>query len=106
MNQLESHYGVDARIEPNTQEEIESFLFRHAGRAPSLVAKKSGDPLRLTETLYFHRRHGKVRPLFQNQQVASKINCTACHVQADPGHYYGELTTLSREFLQKSNPVR
>ena len=95
MNGLGEHFGDDARIDAKTRDEIEGFLVRNAGRA--LRTKKNGDPLRLTDTLWFHRRHGRVKDLFQDPRVVSKANCTACHRHADDGRY-DEYTPLSRKF--------
>lgn len=103
MDGLASHFGVEAQIEASQREEIKSFLVRNAGR--NLRPKKNGDPLRLTETLWFHRRHGKVKTLFLNPQVVSKANCLACHMQADKGRY-DELTPLAQKFMQQINLPR
>ncbi|OIR18059.1 dihem cytochrome c [mine drainage metagenome] len=103
MSDLMKHYGVDATLEAKEREEIESFLARNAGHG--LHAKKNGDQLRLTDTLWFHRRHGKVKPLFQDPRVVSKANCTACHQHADEGRY-DQYTQLSRKFMQATSPLR
>jgi hypothetical protein len=103
MSDLVEHYGVDATLEAKEREEIESFLARNAGRG--LHTKKNGDQLRLTDTLWFHRRHGKVKPLFQDPRVVSKANCTACHLHADEGRY-DQYTQLSRKFMQATFPLR
>ncbi len=100
MGKLGEHFGVDAQIEADKREEIENFLVRNAGR--NLRSKKNGDPLRLTDTLWFHRRHGKVKVLFQNPRVHIKANCVACHLHADEGSY-DEYTPLVRKFMQKNS---
>lgn len=103
MNNLVEHYGVDATLEEKEHEEIESFLARNAGH--SLKTMKNGNQLRLTDTLWFHRTHGKVKPLFQDSRVVSKVNCTACHLHADEGRY-DQYTELSRKFMQLNHPLR
>ena len=103
MNGLAEHYGVDATLDAKERDEIENFLARNAGHG--LHTKKNGDPLRLTDTLWFHRRHGKVKALFQDPRVVSKANCTACHLHADEGRY-DQYTQLPRKFLQASYPLR
>jgi hypothetical protein len=85
MSGLGRHYGVDASIDTLEHEEIESFLLRYAGQG--LHPKRNGDRLRLTDTLWFHRRHGPVKKLFQFPLVGSKANCGACHVRAEDGRY-------------------
>ncbi|OIQ96323.1 dihem cytochrome c [mine drainage metagenome] len=103
MNGLVEHYGVDATLDAKEREEIENFLARNAGHG--LHTKKNGDQLRLTDTLWFHRRHGKVKALFQDSRVVSKANCTACHLHADEGRY-DQYTQLPRKFMQVNYPLR
>lgn len=100
MRGLDKHYGVDAATDSRESEEIERFLVRNAGN--ELRPMKNGDPLRLTDTLWFHRRHGMVKAFFQTSQVKSKANCTACHVHADDGRY-DEYTPLVRNYVQEVN---
>lgn len=103
MNGLVEHYGVDATLDAKEREEIENFLARNAGH--SLKTMKNGNQLRLTDTLWFHRRHGKVKALFQDPRVVSKANCTACHLHADEGRY-DQYTQLSHKFMQVNYPLR
>jgi hypothetical protein len=105
MRGLEQHYGVDATFDTNQYEEIEKFLVRYAGQGPGLRARRNGDHLRLTDTLWFHRRHGRVKPLFQDPLVGSKANCSACHEHVEEG-LYGEYTPQVRQYMQKNYPAR
>jgi hypothetical protein len=57
MEGLSQHFGVNASVDPIPREEIGSFLAHNAGRG--LYPMKLGNPLRLTDTLWFHRRHGR-----------------------------------------------
>lgn len=101
MDGLTQHFGVDASIDEREREEIGSFLARYAGTR--LFVVKRGDPLRLTDTLWFHRMHGRIKVLFQDPRVVSKSNCTACHAHADEGRY-DEYTRLSRKYMQEHYP--
>ena len=105
LSGLAQHYGVDAAIDTNERDEIESFLVRNAGQGIGLHTMKKGDRLRLTDTLWFHRRHGTVKTLFQYPLVGSKANCGACHVHAEDGRYE-EYTPLVRQYMQKTYPAR
>ena len=100
---LGRHYGVDAAIDTREHAEIEEFLVRYAGHG--LGTKRNGDHLRLTDTLWFHRRHGRVKTLFKYPLVGSKANCGACHVHAEDGRYE-EYTPLVRQYMQKTYPAR
>jgi hypothetical protein len=101
MRGLERHYGVDATFDATQYEEIEKFLVRNAGQGSGLRTRRNGDYLRLTDTLWFHRRHGRVKALFQDPLVGSKANCAACHVQSEEG-LYGEYTPLVHKFIEKN----
>lgn len=103
MSDLVEHYGVDATLDAKERGEIEGFLARNAGHG--LHTKKNGDQLRLTDTLWFHRRHGNVKPLFQDPRVVSKANCSACHLHADEGRY-DQYTQLPRKFMQANYSLR
>ncbi len=103
MDGLPHHFGVDATLDAKEHEEIGSFLARNAGNG--LYPMKHGDPLRLTDTLWFHRRHGQVKALFQDPRVVSRANCSACHTHGDEGRY-DEYTKLSRKYLQANYPLR
>ena len=104
MDNLNNHYGVNASIsDASTRNEIRDFLVQNAGRPSSMRAMRRGDPLRVSDTLYFHRRHGKVKAYFRDPRVASPINCPACHVGSDEGRYDAKsLTPLAKQFLQGS----
>lgn len=100
MDNLGNHYGVNASISDTaTRNEIREFLILNAGRASSMRSMRRGDPLRISDTLYFHRRHGKVKAFFHDSRVASPINCPACHVGSD-NYDAKSLTPLAKQLLQ------
>ena len=102
MDSLGDHYGVDASLsDATTQTEIREFLGRYAGRPSSMRAMNHGDRLRMSDTLYFHRRHGKVKAYFADSRVMGPINCPVCHVGHEEGHYDAKsLTPLAKQFIQ------
>jgi len=103
MDGLAQHFGVDASVDAKERAEIGSFLARNAGHG--LYPMRHGDPLRLTDTLWFHRRHGTVKALFKDPRVMSKANCSACHAHGDEGRY-NEFTKLPRKYLQANYPLQ
>jgi hypothetical protein len=85
MSGLDNHFGTDASLDPQAAADIGAFLERHAGRDPTPAA---APVLRITETAWFVREHGEVPArVWQSTKVASRSNCTACHVKADQGSY-------------------
>jgi hypothetical protein len=85
MSDLDNHFGTDASLDPQTAADIGAFLERNAGRDRTWSA---APVLRITETPWFVREHDEVPPrVWQSAKVASRANCTACHVKADQGSY-------------------
>jgi Dihaem cytochrome c len=89
MSDLENHFGTDASLDLQTAADIGAFLESHAGRDRAPTA---APVLRITETPWFLNEHDEVPArAWQSAKVASRSNCTACHVKADQGSY-GENT--------------
>jgi hypothetical protein len=62
MGNLQNHFGEDASLPEKTRSQIESFLVNNS---------PPGDgPLRITETIWFKRQHGKVKDMSK---------CNDCH---------------------------
>lgn len=83
---LESHFGVDASVDPRVLEALRAYLLAGA-RSRETVA--GGKPLlRITETRWF--RHEHPRPgasVWSHPAVKSPANCGGCHLQAEGGSY-------------------
>lgn len=83
---LESHFGVDASVDPRVLEELRVYLLAGA-RSRETVAE--GKPLlRITEAKWF--RHEHPRPsasVWAHPDVKSPANCGGCHRQAESGDY-------------------
>ncbi len=89
MSGLDNHFGTDASLDPQTAADVGAFLERSAGRDRTPAAPPV---LRITETPWFVREHDEVPArVWQSVKVASRSNCTACHLKADQGNY-GEST--------------
>lgn len=85
MAQLNKHYGDNASLEEGTRREIEDFLARNAGSRWRLLFG-SGDPPRLTATVWFNHEHNKLpEAIWADQKVGSRSNCAACHPDAAKG---------------------
>lgn len=97
MDNLHSHFGDNAELDPATREQIKAYLLANAAdtaqtRRSAAFANsvaKNDAPLRITETPYFLRKHDEIpqRVVLHNKQVGSFSNCIACHSRADQGSY-------------------
>jgi hypothetical protein len=95
MDGLSSHFGENASLAPAQRAAVLEVLLAHAadapgaGRAASKFAASVPDgetPLRITETARWVREHRKIRAdKWTSPAVKSKLNCVACHKQAEQG---------------------
>jgi hypothetical protein len=96
MDNLADHFGENAELDANTAVLVRRYLEAGAadqvytGRSRSIANSLRGAvPLRITETLYFRRRHEEIPPraALQNPEVGSFSRCEACHTRAAEGIY-------------------
>lgn len=85
MRNLSTHFGSSAQMDEPPRKVIEDFLLLHSGR--SLGVRKNGSDLRVTQTLWFNRMHGKLKRHFEDAIIGSGSNCAACHVHAESGRF-------------------
>ena len=74
MAGLDRHFGSDASLDAQAQEEISRYLAANAGRR----APPPGAEPRITSTRWFLKEHGVVK---------NPSNCIACHAGAEQGNY-------------------
>lgn len=103
MAGLEDHFGEDASLTPPTAAEIAAFLQTYAAEnwdtkpARLLSMVSPADPLRITATQFWLRRHRRLDPaLFTAPTVKAKSNCIACHRDADSGRFDAQAIVLPR----------
>lgn len=94
MDGLADHFGEDASLPAGTQAEIAAFLAANASETFDTEAavrfrpRSAADPLRITATAYWTRKHASVAPeVFRRPGVGGKANCGACHEDADTGRF-------------------
>jgi len=84
MSELDQHFGVDASLSPQDNQEIASYLEKNAGkRLPS-----GEQPTRITQSHWFKSRHEEISAaVWKRPAVKSAANCGACHKGADAGDF-------------------
>ncbi len=94
MGGLDNHFGDDASVDAGTAAAITRYLVTHAGDAPGRASKLlrgvgAGEaPLRITELPKWVREHRAVpKSDWTRQDVGSRANCAACHVDAAQGYF-------------------
>ena len=95
MNELDNHFGDSAELEPALHRTIVDYLMTNSAensnylRSQNLKASIKPDetPLRITDTLYFKRKHHKIpeQQVKDNPETGSFSNCNSCHRHADHG---------------------
>lgn len=86
MAGLDKHFGSDASLEAQDNQEITAFLVKNSSNRWSAPTS----PLRITESAWFKRKHDahEISPsVWKNPQVKSPANCSACHKQAERGNF-------------------
>lgn len=97
MASLEDHFGENAELDSETQQQLTMYLTdnaaEHANYKRSNAIMKSlsykDTPLRISETRYFIRKHDELpkRVVEDNPEVKSFSRCEVCHSEADMGSY-------------------
>lgn len=97
MSNLHDHFGDNAELSVDKQQKILKYLVENSADNTSSKRSKrvmqhiaiEETPLRITETIYFKRRHHEIpdRVVKGNDQVKSFSNCNACHQTASQGSF-------------------
>ena len=92
---LASHFGEDASLTDAQRAAVLEYHLANAADAPGAgraAAKFASSipagetPLRITEVPRWVREHRKIKPeRWKSAAVKSKLNCAACHPQAEAG---------------------
>lgn len=86
MGSLDKHFGTDASVHAQINEEITKFLVDNSNNRWN----EPTTPLRITETDWFNRRHNARRVpsrAWEDPAVKSRANCAACHLQMERSHF-------------------
>ena len=97
MGALDDHFGDDASLDPEVSAGLLDYLTANSAddnpsiRSRAFAARPipADRPPRITETVYFQRKHHAVPPRLvkDNPKVGSFSNCQACHRGAERGSF-------------------
>lgn len=97
MTGLEDHFGDNAELDAATQKSLLDYLVANSAdksnykRSRRIAESLRPDeaPLRVSDTLYFQRKHDEIpiRFVAGNKEVGSYSKCEACHTRAENGSY-------------------
>lgn len=86
LDNLSTHFGTDASLDPATAKELRAWVDTHAGAYKRVREEPPQD--RITRTAWFERKHREVSATtWKRPAVKSPANCSACHTQADQGDF-------------------
>ena len=104
MDALDDHFGEDASLAGDEAESLKAYLAANAAehwdtRAANVFrAEDPNDPLRITATAFWRRRHAGLDPAhFKLSSVGTKSNCNACHADAALGLFAPQAIKLPKE---------
>ena len=97
MDNLDSHFGENATLDPKTQRILNQYLQAHSAevsnsRRASKILKQTphdGTQVRISTLPYIQHKHDEIpsRLIQSNPQVNSLSNCAACHQGAEQGAF-------------------
>ena len=103
MASLREHFGEDASLDAATTRSLAAWLVGNAAEtfdtesANRFRVVAPDDPYRITATPYWVRKHAGIPPdVFARKSVRSKVNCHACHRDAESGRYDDQAIAIPR----------
>ncbi len=93
MTGLTNHYGENASLNAPTTAKITQYLLQNNAnifdtKAAHEIGRNNTITMRMTDTKYWQKKHKKIKiEDFSISTVGSKINCNACHNDADTGNF-------------------
>lgn len=104
MSGLDDHFGENADLPGAKREAIADWLVANAAErwdteaANNLRAVSTAQPLRVTATRYWKRRHRDIpAAAFAAKAVGSRVNCVACHRDARTGRFDDQSIDIPKE---------
>lgn len=93
MGNLENHFGDDASIPEESNQNILAFLLENSAETSTTKASwkflssiGDKDIIALTKTKFWEKKHRDIpKELFEHKEIKSKANCKACHSDIEKG---------------------
>ena len=93
MGNLENHFGDDASIPEESNQNILAFLLENSAETSTTKASwkflssiGDKDIIALTKTKFWEKKHRDIpKELFEHKEIKSKANCKACHSDVEKG---------------------
>lgn len=113
LAEQDGHFGTHLALDDPTRDALLAFMTgnaaeRHATEAAFKInrsVKPETTPLRITETPYWVRKHrGIAESDWRLPQVKSRINCAACHRDAEAGTFEDAAMHIPRGQPELSKP--
>jgi cytochrome b len=96
MSGQSDHFGDDLYLDEDAVKEINSFLMNNSAEQLLTEAAwkisqsipEDETPLRITKSFYWREKHKEITDdVWASPQVNGKVNCGACHLDADVGTF-------------------
>lgn len=94
MSSLREHFGEDASLADPMTRHLTAWLVDNAAEtfdtesAHRFRVVAPEEPYRVSSTPYWVRKHASIPPeVFRRQRIQSKVNCQACHRDAESGRF-------------------
>ncbi|TAN82722.1 MAG: cytochrome B, partial [Gallionella sp.] len=96
MAEQDKHFGTDLALDDATSKEVLAFMAGNSAEKSVTEAaykisrsiKPEDAPLRITETPYWVKKHKGISGSdWRSPKVKSKVNCAACHLDAEAGTF-------------------
>ena len=108
MAGLEDHFGEDAGLKPERAAAIAGWLAAHSAEswdtlpAHRLSVLDPAQPLRITATPFWKRRHSHIPPAVLKSIKGGAGACNVCHTDADSGRF--NFRRIDRSHRQQQPP--
>jgi cytochrome b len=104
MTSLGEHFGEDASLDGPTTRSLTTWLVDNAAEtfdtesANRFRVAAVDDPYRVSSTPYWVGKHAGIPPeVFGRQSIQSKVNCPACHRDAESGRFDDQAIAVPQE---------
>ena len=104
MASLGEHFGDDASLDPATASSLATWLVNNAAEtfdtesANRFRVVAPDHPYRITATPYWGRKHAAIpADVYARKGIGGKINCSACHRDAETGRYDDQAISIPEE---------